>query len=91
MCPLRRFRDQSTAPQGRSNGEIHRAEAGEEVILTRHAKAVVRLAPVEAALSPEACRKLLEAVRASGAAKAQAAESAARSQNFLYGSGGSPG
>ena len=55
------------------------------MILTRHAKAVVRLVPVEAALSAEACRKLLGAVRASGAAKAQSGESAARTQDFLCG------
>ena len=61
------------------------------MILTRHAKAVVRLAPVEAALSPEACRKLLEAVRASGAAKAQSGESAARTQDLLCGFDGLPG
>jgi prevent-host-death family protein len=80
-----------TNAKGQRTELIHRAKAGEEVILTRHGKAVVRLVPVEAALSPEACRKLPEAVRASGAAKAQAGESAARTQDFLCGSDGLPG
>jgi antitoxin (DNA-binding transcriptional repressor) of toxin-antitoxin stability system len=64
--------------------DIHRAEAGEEIVLTRHGRAVVRLVPVEAAVAPAARKKLLEAVRASGAARARPGESAARSQNFLF-------
>jgi prevent-host-death family protein len=63
---------------------IRRAEAGEEVVLTRHGQAVVRLVPVETAGAPEARRKLLEAIRSAGAAKAGAGESAARSQDFLF-------
>jgi prevent-host-death family protein len=69
---------------------IRRAEAGEEVVLIRHGRAVVRLVPVEASIAPAARRKLLEAVRASGAAKARSGESAARSQDFLYGADGLP-
>lgn len=69
---------------------IRRAEAGEEVVLTRHGQAVVRLVPVEAAVAPEARRKLLEAIRSSGTAKARIGESAARSQDFLYGGDGLP-
>jgi prevent-host-death family protein len=69
---------------------IRRAEAGEEVVLMRHGQAVVRLVPVEASIAPAARRKLLEAVRASGAAKARPGESAARSQDFLYGADGLP-
>jgi prevent-host-death family protein len=69
---------------------IRRAEGGEEVVLTRHGQAVVRLVPVEAAVAPAARRKLLEAIRSAGAAKARAGESAARSQDFLFGSDGLP-
>jgi hypothetical protein len=47
--------------------------------------------PVEAIVAPEARRKLLEAVKSSGAAKARAGESAARSQDFLYNADGLPG
>lgn len=39
---------------------VRRAEAGEEVILTRHGHAVVRLVPVETAVDREARRALLE-------------------------------
>jgi hypothetical protein len=56
----------------------------------RHGRAVVRRVPVEASIAPAARRKLLEAVRASGAAKARSGESAARSQDFLYGADGLP-
>ena len=69
---------------------IRRAEAGEEIILTRHGHATVRLVPVEAAPDRKSRRALLEAVRASAAAKAAVGPSAARSQDFLYGDDGLP-
>jgi prevent-host-death family protein len=80
-----------TNAKGQLTELVRRAQAGEEVILTRHGLAVVRLVPVEAPIAPEARRKLLEAARASGAAKARQGESAARSQDFLYGLDGLPG
>ena len=76
--------------KGRLTELIRRAEAGEEVVLMRHGQAVVRLAPVDASVVPAARRKLLETVRASGAARARSGESAARSQDFLYGAEGLP-
>ncbi len=79
-----------TNAKGQLTELIRRAEAGEEVVLTRHGQAVVRLVPVEAAVAPEARRKLLEAIRSAGAAKARAGESAARSQDFLFGPDGLP-
>lgn len=69
---------------------VRRAEAGDEVILTRHGHAAVRLVPVTAAPDRKARRGLLEAVRARGAAKAATGPSAARSQDFLYGDDGLP-
>ena len=80
-----------TNAKGQLTELIRRAEAGEEVVLTRHGQAVVRLVPVGVPVAPEARRKLLEAARASGADKARPGESAARSQDFLYGSDGLPG
>ncbi|RWM22824.1 MAG: type II toxin-antitoxin system prevent-host-death family antitoxin [Mesorhizobium sp.] len=65
---------------------VRRAEAGDEIILTRHGRAVVRLVPVETKPDRRSRRALLEAMRAAGAAKA--GPSAARSQDFLYGDGG---
>ena len=62
-----------------------RAENGDEIVLTRHGHAAVRLVPVKAALDRESRRAILEAARAAGSAKAKAGPSAARSQDFLYG------
>jgi prevent-host-death family protein len=69
---------------------VRRAEAGDEIVLTRHGQAVVRLAPVKPTLTRKARRALLEAVAAAGAAKANAGPSAARSQDHLYGDDGLP-
>lgn len=69
---------------------VRRAEAGEEVILTRHGHAAVRLAPVKAAPDREARRALIESIQASAAGKATPGPSAARSQDFLYDEYGLP-
>lgn len=69
---------------------VRRAEAGDEVVLTRHGHAAVRLVPVKATPNRESRRALLEAVRTSGAANANVGPSAARSQDFLYGDDGLP-
>jgi prevent-host-death family protein len=70
---------------------VRRAEAGDEVVLTRHGHAAVRLVPVKAVPDGKSRRALLEAARLSGAAKANAGPSAARSQDFLYTDDGLPG
>lgn len=70
---------------------VRRAEAGDEVILTRHGHAAVRLVPVRVVPDRKSRKALLEAVRASAAATATAGPSAARSQDFLYGDDGLPG
>jgi prevent-host-death family protein len=69
---------------------VRRAEAGDEVILTRHGHPAVQLVPVKSMPSRESRRALLKAVRASAAAKAAAGPNAARSQDFLYGDDGLP-
>ena len=69
---------------------VRRAEAGDEVILTRHGHAVVRLVPVKPMTNKQSRRALLDAMRASAAAKAVTGPSAARSQDFLYGGDGLP-
>ena len=80
-----------TEAKGQLTELVRRAEAGDEVILTRHGQAAVRLVPVKrACLDPSARRKLLEAVRASGAAKASPGPAAAASQDFLYDENGLP-
>jgi prevent-host-death family protein len=69
---------------------VRRAEAGDEVILTRHGHAAVRLVPVQAMPDAKARRALLEEVRAA-APKATKGPDAARSQDFLYDEDGLPG
>ena len=69
---------------------VRRAEAGDEIILTRHGHAAVRLVPVKMIPDGKSRRTLLEAVRTSGAAKAKAGPRTARSQDFLYGDDGLP-
>ncbi|UVK44700.1 type II toxin-antitoxin system prevent-host-death family antitoxin [Mesorhizobium sp. AR07] len=79
-----------TDAKGQLTELVRRAEAGEEVILTRHGHAAVRLVPIKAAPDKKGRRALLETARAKGAAKAKEGPSAARSQDFLYGNDGLP-
>lgn len=70
---------------------VRRAEAGDDVILTRHGQPTVRLVAIKKQpLDAKARRALLEAIRAEGAAKVSAGPSAARSQDFLYDDDGLP-
>jgi prevent-host-death family protein len=80
-----------TEAKGQLTELVRRAEAGDEVILTRHGHAAVRLVPVKTVPDRKSRRALLDAVRESGAAKATPGPSAARSQDFLYGDDGLPG
>ena len=68
---------------------VRRAEAGEEVILTRHGHSAVRLVAIERTPDRATRRALLNALR--GAAAGTPGPSAARSQDFLYGDDGLPG
>ena len=80
-----------TEAKGQLTELVRRAEAGDEVVLTRHGHAVVRLVPVRALPDRKSRSALLEAARTSGSAKAKAGPKAARSQDFLYGDAGLPG
>lgn len=73
-----------TDAKGQLTELVRRAEAGDEVILTRHGHAAVRLVPVRVRPTPADRRALMDAVRACAAAKATAGPEAARSQDFLY-------
>jgi prevent-host-death family protein len=79
-----------TDAKGQLTELVRRAEKGDEIVLTRHGHAAVRLVPVRVRLDRKSRRALLEAVRTAGAAKAKAGPSAARSQDFLYGDDGLP-
>jgi prevent-host-death family protein len=80
-----------TEAKGQLTELVRRAEAGEEIVLTRHGHPAVRLVAVQAAPDREARKALLAAVRLSAAAKLQAGRSAARSQDELYDEHGMPG
>jgi prevent-host-death family protein len=69
---------------------VRKAEAGEEIVLTRHGKSAVRLVPVGARPSAADRRALLNEVRGSGRLSAAPGADAARSQDFLYGEDGLP-
>jgi prevent-host-death family protein len=69
---------------------VRRAEAGDEVILTRHGEAAVRLVPIRTPPDRRTRREILDAARASGAATASQGPTAARSQDFLYDEDGLP-
>jgi len=69
---------------------VRRAEAGDEIILTRHGHPAVRLVPVKPRSDAKSRKAALDEIRASAVAKATAGPSAARSQDFLYGKEGLP-
>ena len=69
---------------------VRRAEAGDEVILTRHGHAAVRLVPVKARADAKSRRALMESISKESARKALSGPSAARSQDFLYDDDGLP-
>jgi prevent-host-death family protein len=74
--------------KGQLTDLVRRAEAGDEVILTRHGHAAVQLVAVNAAPDKTARKALLAKLRGSG--KVTAGQNAARSQDFLYGDDGLP-
>ena len=69
---------------------VRRAEAGDEIILTRHGQATVRLVPIGKKAAGAGRRRILEAIRAAGRRKATPGPDAARSQDFLYDDSGLP-
>jgi prevent-host-death family protein len=76
--------------KGQLTDLVKRAEAGDEVILTRRGREVARLVPIIAARSAVSRRALMERVRASASGKAGSGPDAAHSQDFLYGEDGLP-
>jgi prevent-host-death family protein len=67
---------------------VRRAEAGDEISLTRRGEATVKLVPVERKITDDERWALLEALR--GSAKDSFGPSAARSADFLYDEFGLP-
>lgn len=80
--------------EGQLTELVRRAEAGEEIILTREGHAAVRLTPVPKAPSFDPADRLrrLQEISDRGRAKAiPDGVSAERSQDFLYDDDGLPG
>ena len=79
-----------TDAKARLTDLVRRAEAGEDIVLTRHGHAVARLV----AMRPRALVKdraaQIAAIRARAAAKALSGPNASRSQDFLYDEDGLP-
>lgn len=77
--------------EGQLTDLVRKAEAGDEVVLTKHGQPAVRLVPVrtrtETKFDPAKRRALMEAIAKEGAARATPGPSAARSQDFLYDDG----
>ena len=69
---------------------VRRAETGDEVVLTRHGRATVRLVPVQPRPNADVRRAVIAAVQAAASDKRTAGATAARSQDFLYGEDGLP-
>jgi len=69
---------------------VRRAEAGEEIILTRHGQPAVRLQPITRKKTREEKLAFLLELQKSAAGKATPGLDAARSQDFLYGDDGLP-
>lgn len=79
-----------TEAKGQLTELVRRAEAGDEVVLTRHGHPAVRLVPVRTVPDRKTRRALLEEIRKAGALRATPGPGAARSQDFLYGDDGLP-
>ncbi len=69
---------------------VRRAEAGEDIILTRHGQPAARIVPARPVLDADARLRLLESISRAGAAAATPGPCAARSQDFLYDEDGLP-
>ena len=79
-----------TAAKAQLTDLVRRAEAGEEVILTRRGAPVARIAPVGPKPSREGLADRLRALAEEASAKALPGPCAARSQDFLYDEDGLP-
>lgn len=79
-----------TEAKGQLTDLVRRAEAGDEVVLTRHGHATVMLVPVQRRPNATERRKAIAAAQAAVASKRTCGASAARSQDFLYDENGLP-
>lgn len=63
---------------------VRRAEAGEEIVLTRHGKPAARIVPAAPPPDQRARRALIASIQAAARQRIMPGPTAARSQDFLY-------
>ena len=77
--------------KGKLTELVRRAEAGDEVVLTRRGHPIARIAPISAQLRGiDERRAFLKRLRESGKRKVTEGPDAARSQDYLYDEFGLP-
>ena len=69
---------------------VRRAEAGEEIVLTRHGKPAARIVPAAPPPDRLARRALIASIQAAARQEIEPGPTAARSQDFLYDERGLP-
>ena len=79
-----------TTARARLSELVRRAEAGEEIVLTRRGKPAARLMPAAPPPDERARRALIDSVRAAARRRIKPGPTAARSQDFLYDQRGLP-
>ncbi|HEY1710552.1 MAG TPA: type II toxin-antitoxin system prevent-host-death family antitoxin, partial [Rhizomicrobium sp.] len=79
-----------TEAKGQLTELVRRAERGEEIVLTRHGQAAVKLVPLVAKPTRAEKAAIIDDIRKRAAKKAKPGPSAARSQDFLYDEYGLP-
>ena len=70
--------------KGQLTDLVRRAEAGEEIVLTRHGRETVKLVAIVVRHEPQERRHLLERLQTAALAKVTPGPSAALSQDELY-------
>lgn len=77
--------------QGQLSDLVRRAQAGDEVVLTRHGQPTARIVPVEQKVDRVRRRHAIERIRAAARERGpDGGPSAARSADFLYDENGLP-
>ena len=69
---------------------VKRAEAGDDIVLTRHGVEVARIVPVKRKLSRDELLEVIDGISREGAMRITPGPCAARSQDFLYDERGLP-
>lgn len=69
---------------------VRRAEAGDEIILTRHGHPAARLVPIRPTLDKARKQAIMEEIQAECVAHMRSGPDAAHSQDFLYDEDGLP-